>query len=111
MTDDEDHKTPPTYRDLDKFNIQQLEQKRLEDLESLNEPEDHEPSPTPTGNLKSRALDVNREVLEIQKQRIQQVIKENETEIARQKAVKNLAKQFAKKMRADKDREERDRGH
>lgn len=130
MADDQDKKHPPRYVGLEKLNIQQLEQKKIEDLERLNQIDNIHPKPLIEGKLKTHADLIDIKENEIQKQKYHRGIKEIDAEIARQKEAlltkqhrnefnqlskeqktKILSKQFAKKLRADREQEKRDRGH
>lgn len=139
MPDNEDNKTIPRYVGLEKLNIQQLEDKRIEDLEKLNEPDGNQFQPTLEGSLKIGANEVDIKEQEIEKQKIirgikeidteikhqkealltkehrnefnQKSSKENNSELSKEQKTMKLSQQFAKKIREDKEREERDRGH
>lgn len=137
VPDNDDNKIPLRYIGLENLDIQQLEDKRTEDLERLNKPDSNQLQPTLEGDLRVGANEINIKEQEVEKQKILRGIKEIDTEIKRQKEAlltkehrdefnqkasnennsgltkeqktRILSKQFAKKMRADKEREEQDR--
>jgi len=85
VPDNDDNKIPLRYIGLENLDIQQLEDKRTEDLERLNKPDSNQLQPTLEGDLRVGANEINIKEQEVEKQKILRGIKEIDTEIKRQK--------------------------